>query len=81
VIVPDINLLLYAHVSGFAEHGKARRWWEDLLNSGTAVGLAAPVLFGFVRLATNRRILDRPMPVEGALALVEKWLGRLSPPA
>jgi toxin-antitoxin system PIN domain toxin len=74
VIVPDVNLLLYAHVSGFAEHGAARRWWEGLLNSRSQVGLAFPVLFGFIRLCTNRRILDRPMPVDRALGMVEKWL-------
>jgi uncharacterized protein len=76
VIVPDINLLLYAHISGFAEHGDARHWWEALLNSHTQVGLASPVLFGFIRLCTNHRILDRPMPVDQALGLVEKWLSR-----
>jgi uncharacterized protein len=76
VIVPDINLLLYAHVSGFAEHGEACRWWEGLLNGRSQVGLASPVLFGFVRLCTNHRILDRPMPVDRALALVERWLDR-----
>ena len=76
MIVPDINLLLYAHVSGFAEHGEARRWWEGLLNGRTQVGLASPVLFGFIRLCTNRRILDHPMPVDRALGLVETWLGR-----
>ena len=31
MIVPDVNLLLDAHVKGFAEHPKARRWWEDLM--------------------------------------------------
>jgi uncharacterized protein len=76
VIVPDINLLLYAHVSGFAEHGDARRWWEGLLNSRTQVGIASPVLFGFIRLCTNHRILDRPMPIDRVLGGVEKWLSR-----
>ena len=76
MIVPDINLLLYAHVSGFAEHAQARRWWEELLNGRTQVGLTSPVLFGFIRLGTNHRILDRPMAVDRALGLVETWLGR-----
>jgi toxin-antitoxin system PIN domain toxin len=76
VIVPDINMLLYAHVSGFAEHGEARRWWEGLLNGHTQVGLAAPVLFGFIRLGTHHRILDLPIPVDRALGLVERWLSR-----
>jgi len=76
VIVPDVNMLLYAHVSGFAEHAKARRWWEDLLNGDREVAIAAPALFGFVRLATNPRVFDRPLAVRDALERIEAWLSR-----
>ena len=76
MIVPDVNLLLYAHVSGFADHAKARRWWEDLLNGEMEVGLGAPGVFGFVRLATSPRVFDRPLGVGEALAHVEEWLSR-----
>ena len=76
MIVPDVNLLLYAHMSGFAEHAKARRWWEDLLNGDTEVGLGAPGVFGFVRLATSPRVFDRPLGAGEALAHVEEWLSR-----
>jgi len=76
VIVPDVNLLLYAHVKGFAEHPKARRWWEDLMNGSEEVGLGGPAVFGFIRLATSPRVLDRPLRVGEALARVEDWMSR-----
>jgi toxin-antitoxin system PIN domain toxin len=76
MIVPDVNLLLYAHIEAFGEHRKARAWWEALLNGRIEVGVAGPVLFGFVRIATNRRLLDPPMSVEAALACVQGWLAR-----
>lgn len=76
MIVPDVNLLLYAHLAAFGEHVKARTWWEGALNGTTAIGLGAPALFGFVRLATNRRVHDPAMSVEAALAHVESWLAR-----
>jgi toxin-antitoxin system PIN domain toxin len=76
VIVPDVNLLLYAHVGGFSEHAKARVWWERLLNGRTEVGIGAPALFGFLRLATNRRVLQPPMSIDDALSNVESWLQR-----
>jgi toxin-antitoxin system PIN domain toxin len=76
VIIPDVNLLLYAHVAGFAEHPKARRWWEALMNGGTAVGLGGPALFGFVRLATSPQVFDRPLGVGPALGLLDDWLSR-----
>jgi toxin-antitoxin system PIN domain toxin len=76
VIVPDVNLLLYAHVTAFPEHARARRWWEGLMNGRREVGVAAPALFGFVRPASNPRVLERPMSVQAALTHVEEWLER-----
>ena len=76
MIVPDLNLVLYAHIDAFAEHDQARHWWEDLLNGKREVGIGVPVLFGFVRLATNRRVLVDPMSAEDAIAVVETWLRR-----
>ena len=76
MIIPDVNLLVYAHVSGLPEHAKARRWWEHLMNAPTPVGLAAPALYGFVRVATHPHIFDHPMTVDYAVAQVEKWLSR-----
>lgn len=74
MIVPDVNLLLYAHLTAFPEHVQARRWWEGLVNGTREIGIAAPALFGFVRLATNPRVFDRPLPVERALDLAGEWL-------
>jgi toxin-antitoxin system PIN domain toxin len=74
MIVPDINLLLYAYFSPYAEHESARRWWELATQEGETIGLAPPVIFGFVRLATNRRIFVEPKSVEDSLCLVEEWL-------
>lgn len=76
MILPDVNLLLYAHLDAFPEHAKARRWWEEQLNGRREVGIAAPALFGFIRIATNRRVFAWPLAVEGALAVVDEWLAR-----
>jgi toxin-antitoxin system PIN domain toxin len=74
MILPDINLLLYAHFSSYAEHEAAMRWWELATREGETIGLAPPVVFGFVRLATNRRIFVEPKSLENTLAVVEEWL-------
>jgi toxin-antitoxin system PIN domain toxin len=76
MIIPDVNLLLYAHIDAFGEHAKARVWWDALLNGKTEVGVPGPALFGFLRLATNRRLFDPPMSLEAALARVERWFAR-----
>jgi uncharacterized protein len=74
VIVPDVNLLLYAEIAAFPQHPAARRWWEDLLNGSRQVGLAAASLFGFVRISTNRRVFTEPLAVTDALTRVQRWL-------
>lgn len=76
MIVPDLNLLLYAHFDCFPLHESARRWWGGVMNGADAVGIAPPVLFGFVRLSTNRKVFTPPMSAETALTLVEQWLAR-----
>jgi uncharacterized protein len=74
VIVPDVNLLVYATVDTFPEHPAAAEWWQEALGGGTEVGLGAPVIFGFIRLVTNPRIFDPPAEVETAISYVEEWL-------
>ena len=76
MIVPDLNLLLYAVFDGFLEHPRARRWWEETLSGREAVGLSGLVLFGFLRLATSRRVFVRPLSLAQAIGHVETWLSR-----
>lgn len=76
MIIPDINLLLYATISGFPEHARARSWWEDLLAGTADVALTGTTVFGFIRISTNPRIFDRPLAVDDALDRVEEWLGQ-----
>jgi toxin-antitoxin system PIN domain toxin len=76
VILPDVNLLLYAHLSAFPEHRRAVRWWDGLLNGRAEVGVASPVVFGFIRVATSPRLFDPPLALTEALARVEEWLSR-----
>ncbi|HUP24750.1 MAG TPA: type II toxin-antitoxin system VapC family toxin [Thermoanaerobaculia bacterium] len=76
MIVPDVNLLLYAEIDAFPHHARARRWWEDAMNGERQVGIAPVSLFGFLRIATNRRVLTDPMSVEEAIERAQRWLER-----
>lgn len=78
MIVVDVNLLLYAVISGFPKHSESRAWWEDTLNSRIQVGLAAPALFGFLRVSTNPRVFTTPLSVERATGYVRQWLAHRS---
>jgi toxin-antitoxin system PIN domain toxin len=74
VIIVDVNLLLYAVITGFTQHEPARSWWEDALNGAENVGLAMPTIFGFLRVGTNPRALTKPLTVDAATSYVEAWL-------
>jgi uncharacterized protein len=76
VIVVDVNLLLYAVISGFPQHQAARDWWEQQLNGQAEIGLAGAALFGFLRIATNPRVLVTPMSIGEAIGHVRSWLDR-----
>lgn len=73
-MVVDVNLLLYAVISGFRQHETAHAWWEKALNGPADVGLTSPAIFGFLRISTNPRILTSPLPVETAAGYVTGWL-------
>jgi toxin-antitoxin system PIN domain toxin len=76
VIIPDVNLLLYATISGFPQHERARVWLEDLLNGSDLVGLTSPALFGYIRIATSGRVLESAMTASDAVGRVREWLAQ-----
>ena len=73
MIVPDLNLLIYAHSDGAPHHDTARRWWESLVNGAERVGVPWVVLTGFVRLMTHPRVLARPARPAEAVDDVREW--------
>lgn len=76
MIIPDVNLLLYAVISGFPQHPRAHAWWQDALNGSARLGLTQPALFGFLRIATNARILTSPLPIPHAVGYIRDWLAQ-----
>lgn len=74
MILPDINLLLYAHDSRGAHFARASAWWQRCLDGPEPVGLAWVVLLGFIRLSTNPRIYASPLPLPMACATISEWL-------
>ena len=78
VIIPDLNLLVYAYDSTSPWHDRAARWWIASRSGREPVGLSWIVALGFVRLWTNSRIFSHPMNVDQAATHVESWLARRS---
>ena len=72
MLLPDVNILIYAHREDESTHRAYRVLLERLVSSGEAFGLSVLVAVGFVRIVTNRKIYDDPTPLEVALASVDR---------
>jgi hypothetical protein len=70
----DANLLLYAKIREYPEHGRARAWLDGVLNADFKVGIAWPTVQAFVRISTNARLFPRALSPDLALRQVEEWL-------
>ena len=74
MILVDVNLLLYAHNDRTPLHAAAREWWEGQLSGTAPVCLCWPVVAGFIRISTNRRVFDPPLTIDQACDIVQSWL-------
>ncbi|MEM7387425.1 MAG: TA system VapC family ribonuclease toxin [Verrucomicrobiota bacterium] len=74
MILPDLNLLLYAYNPHAARHAKALEWWQGAVRGPELIGLPHEVLFGFVRIATNPRLGAATVSLTIARNAVESWL-------
>jgi toxin-antitoxin system PIN domain toxin len=71
MLMPDVNVLVYAHRQDEAVHEAYRGWLESTLDGPQPLALSVLVAVGFVRIVTNRRIYERPTPTETALATID----------
>ena len=75
MIIPDVNLLVYAHNGNSPNYRIASLWWEGLLNGLENIGLPWAVSTGFVRISTNPSVMTPLAPLQ-AVDYVESWLAR-----
>jgi toxin-antitoxin system PIN domain toxin len=76
MIIPDVNLLLYAYNSDSVFHAEALAWWQKCLSGDEPVGLPSVVVFGFMRIATNPRVFSTPLAPGEAAKAVLSWLAQ-----
>lgn len=70
VILPDVNVLVYAHREDAPNHAAYRDWLETVINGDQAYGMADLVLSGFLRIVTHPRVFSHPSGLDQALAFV-----------
>jgi hypothetical protein len=66
VILPDVNVLIYAFRSDAERHVDYKRWLEGSINGATAFAISPQVLASLMRICTHPRVFVRPSSIESA---------------
>lgn len=73
MILPDVNVLVYAFRADAPDHDRYRAWLEEALGGQESFGLSELVLSGFVRVVTHPRVFAHPTKVDRALHATRIW--------
>jgi hypothetical protein len=76
VILPDVNVLLYAFRSDAVDHDRYRRWLDELINGPEAYGMSPQVLCSVARIATHPRVYALPSRLDNVLAFARVLLAQ-----
>ena len=68
MILPDVNVLLYAFRRDAERHDDYRSWLDTVVNGEAAYGISPQVLASVIRIATHRRIYVHPSTTPETLA-------------
>lgn len=76
MILPDVNVLIYAFREGVPEHATCRSWLDRVVKSDTRFGISPLALAAVVRVTTNLRAYPAPTSVEAAFKFCDNLLGQ-----
>ncbi|MHB8652902.1 MAG: TA system VapC family ribonuclease toxin [Terriglobia bacterium] len=68
MILPDVNVLVYAFRNDALGHRQYREWLDSVVNGDSAYAMSPQVLSSVVRICTHRAIFPRANQVDDALA-------------
>ena len=75
MIVPDLDLLIFAYNDTSKLHQEAAAWWAELVNGTETIGMPWQVSNGFVRQMANPRVVKKPWTPAQATKEVAEWFG------
>lgn len=67
MILPDVNVLIYAYRADSVDHDRYKAWLEAVINGQAAYGIAPQVVSSVVRICTHPRIFAQPDRAEDVL--------------
>ena len=77
MLLPDVNVLIYAHVeNSVPEHSEYAAWITRLATGPEPFALSVLVISGFIRVVTNPRVFNPPSTLDRSFAFVDSLLKR-----
>lgn len=74
MILPDVNVLIYAFRIDSTDHERYRHWLEELVNGPAAYGVSPQVMGSVARICTHPRIFAHPSLMDEVLEFCEVLL-------
>lgn len=76
MILPDVNVLVYAFRPEHPRHAEYEEWLVRTLEADEAYGMSEMVLSGLLRVATNPRVFDDPNTIGEAMDFADALRGQ-----
>ncbi len=77
MLLPDVNVLIYAHrEDSTSDHPRYAEWLTQLATGPQPFALSVLTLSGLVRIVTNRRIFKRPSTLDEVFAFTAELIRR-----
>ena len=70
MLLPDVNVLVYAFRADTPHHDASRAWLEGALAGPEPLAIADVVCSGFLRVVTHPRVFRTPAPLSAALPFI-----------
>ncbi len=74
MILPDVNVLIYAFRPDSVRHAEYRAWLQGVVDGPNAYGMSPQVLASVLRICTHPRIYRQPSTVAETMAFCEALL-------
>lgn len=76
MILPDVNVLIYAFRPDAPFHGISKPWLDGVVRGGARFGISPLTLSAVVRITTNPRAFVQPSSLQEAFGFCDDLLGQ-----
>jgi uncharacterized protein len=76
MMLPDVNVLIYAFRRGVPQHAVCRKWLDEVVLGAERFAISPLALAAVIRITTNTRTYATPSSLESAFGYCEDLLGQ-----